>query len=144
MVKLMQAPVIVVIKLAFWVIKCFVSSMVVFGCILSPSNNCRAASVDTRYAITPTTPAMARHICKSRVTNYCIKDFISSIKPFPKRQILESSKLKEFADNNFRFDKNGSKFSKQVENTVGKGEIARKEQFLLFPQCFQISCTVDT
>ena len=24
-----------------------------------------------------------------------------------------------------------------VENTVGKGEIARNEQFLLFPQCFQ-------
>ena len=27
--------------------------------------------------------------------------------------------------------------SKQVENTVGKGEIARYEQFLLFPQCFR-------
>ena len=24
-----------------------------------------------------------------------------------------------------------------VENIVGKGEIARIEQFLLFPQCFQ-------
>ena len=30
--------------------------------------------------------------------------------------------------------------SKQVENTVGKGEIARYEQFLLFPQCFQKAC----
>ena len=27
--------------------------------------------------------------------------------------------------------------SKWIENTVGKGEIARYEQFLLFPQCFQ-------
>ena len=27
--------------------------------------------------------------------------------------------------------------SKLKENTVGKGEIARYEQFLLFPQCFQ-------
>ena len=26
------------------------------------------------------------------------------------------------------------------ENTVGKGEIARYEQFLLFPQCFQKAC----
>ena len=26
---------------------------------------------------------------------------------------------------------------KRVENNVGKGEIARYEQFLLFPQCFQ-------
>ena len=32
------------------------------------------------------------------------------------------------------------KLSKRVENTVGKGEIARYEQFLLFPQCFQKSC----
>ena len=29
------------------------------------------------------------------------------------------------------------KFFRRVENTVGKGEIARNEQFLLFPQCFQ-------
>ena len=33
--------------------------------------------------------------------------------------------------------KNGRKLSKSVENTAGKGEIARYEQFLLFPQCFQ-------
>ena len=32
------------------------------------------------------------------------------------------------------------KSSKQVENTVGKGEIARYEQFLLFPQYFQKAC----
>ena len=50
------------------------------------------------------------------------------------------SKLKEFADDNFKFDKNGRNLSKQVENTVGKGEIARYEQFLLFPQCFQKAC----
>ena len=63
---------------------------------------------------------------------------------FPKRQILESSKLKEFADDNFKFNENGRKFSKWVENTVGKGEIARYEQFLLFPQCFQKTCAADT
>ena len=55
--------------------------------------------------------------------------------PFPKREILDSSKLKEFADD-FKFDENGRKFSKRLENTVGKGEIPRYEQFLLFPQCF--------
>ena len=32
------------------------------------------------------------------------------------------------------------KLSKQVKNTVGKGEIARYEQLLLFPQCFQKAC----
>ena len=56
------------------------------------------------------------------------------------REILDSSKLKEFADDTFKFDKNGRKVSKQVENTVGKGEIARYKQFLLFPQCFQKAC----
>ena len=47
--------------------------------------------------------------------------------------ILQSSKLKEFADDNLEFDESGGKFSKLLENTVGKGEIARYEQLLLFP-----------
>ena len=54
------------------------------------------------------------------------------LSPITRRQILDSSNLKEFADDNFKFDKNGRKLSKWVENTVGKGEIARYEQFLLF------------
>ena len=33
--------------------------------------------------------------------------------------------------------------SDRVENNVGKGEIARYEQFLLFPQCFQKQSVVD-
>ena len=32
-----------------------------------------------------------------------------------------------------RFDKNGRQFSKRVENTVEKGEIACYEQFFYFP-----------
>ena len=60
--------------------------------------------------------------------------------PLPDDKKLESSKLKEFADGNFKLDENGSKLSKRVENTVGKGEIARYEQFLLFPQCFRKAC----
>ena len=39
-----------------------------------------------------------------------------------------------------QFQKNERKLSKQVENTVGKGEIACYEQFLLFPLCFQKAC----
>ena len=50
--------------------------------------------------------------------------------------MLDSPKLKEFADDNFKFDENGRKFSKQVENTVGKGEI-RHEQFLLSHSVFK-------
>ena len=67
-----------------------------------------------------------------------------SVNLFPKRQILDSSKLKEFADDNFKFDENRRKFSKQVENTAGKGEIARYEQFLLFQQCFQKASPAET
>ena len=52
--------------------------------------------------------------------------------------------MKEFADGNFEFNENGKKLSKRVENTLGKGGIARDEQFLLFPQCFQKTCTADT
>ena len=52
--------------------------------------------------------------------------------------------LKEFADNDFKFDEYGRKSSERIENTVGKGEIAHYEQFLLFPQCFQKTCTADT
>ena len=43
----------------------------------------------------------------------------------------------------FYFHVNGRKFSKGVENTVGKGKIARYEQFLLFPQCFQKTYAAD-
>ena len=45
----------------------------------------------------------------------------------PKQQILDSSKPKEFADVNFRFDENGRKFGE-------KREIASYEQFFLFAQ----------
>ena len=31
-------------------------------------------------------------------------------------------------------------YPNRVENTVGKGEIARYEQFLLFQHCFQKAC----
>ena len=61
----------------------------------------------------------------------------------PKRQILDAFKLEEITDDNFIFDENSKKFSKPVENTVEKGEIARYEQFL-FPQCFLKTCNADT
>ena len=61
-------------------------------------------------------------------TGYTVFNFS---KPFSRQQILDSANLKEFADNNFKSDE---KFSKQVENAVGKREIAHREQFLFFPQ----------
>ena len=54
---------------------------------------------------------------------------------------LEFSKLKEFADDNFKFEGHGRKLikwvEKWVENTVGKGEIACFKQFLLFHSVFK-------
>ena len=58
-------------------------------------------------------------------------------------RILDSTKWKDFADDSFRFDENGGKIAKRVENAVGKGEIAHYKQFLLFPKCFQMTFTVD-
>ena len=50
--------------------------------------------------------------------------FIELPNPFPNDKFKT---LKEIADDKFKFDKNGRKFSKLAENTVGKGEIARYE-----------------
>ena len=54
----------------------------------------------------------------------------------PKRQILDPSKLKKIADDSFIFNENGKTFSKRIENTEGKGEIALDEQFPFFPKVF--------
>ena len=40
--------------------------------------------------------------------------------PFTKQQILDATKLKEHSHDNFKFDESGRKFSKKVENSVGK------------------------
>ena len=75
------------------------------------------------------------HLVKSYNTTGLVVSFLPY--PITRRQILDSSKFKDFADDNFKCDKNGRKLYKQVENTVGKGEIARYERFLLFLRCFQ-------
>ena len=36
-----------------------------------------------------------------------------------RQQILDSSKMKDFVDDNFKFDENSRKLFKPVENTVG-------------------------
>ena len=54
--------------------------------------------------------------------------------------LLDSSKLKEFADDNFKLNENDRKLSNCVENTVGNGEITHYEQFRLFLQHFLKTC----
>ena len=41
------------------------------------------------------------------------------------------------------FMKMAESSQKRVESTVGKGEIARYKQFLLFPACFQETCVME-
>ena len=58
--------------------------------------------------------------------------------------MLVSSKLKEFADEKFKFVENGRKLSKQVENTLGKSEICSLPAISTFPTVFLKTCTADT
>ena len=44
--------------------------------------------------------------------------------PFPNEKFFQTEGV-WFANHNFKFDDNGRKFFKRVENTVGNGEIAR-------------------
>ena len=66
---------------------------------------------------------------------YCV---IMGLELFPKRQMLDSSKLKEFADDNFIFDENGREFSKRIDNTVGeKKELLVATNFSFFHSVFK-------
>ena len=49
---------------------------------------------------------------------------MSTLNPLPDNKILDRSKVKQSADDNFKFDENSRKFCKRLENTVGKGQIA--------------------
>ena len=80
---------------------------------------------------------------EKRMMRTKIRLFVHVLLTFSPTVILDSSKLKESADDNFKFDQNGRKLSKSVENTTGEGEIARYEQFLPFPHCFQKIYTTD-
>ena len=57
--------------------------------------------------------------------------------------MLDSTKLKEFADVNFKLDEMAESFQR-LWKTVGKGEIACYEQLFLFAQCFQETCNAET
>ena len=81
---------------------------------------------------------------KNNLTYVRVKNLQKSFLTLSQTMNLDSSNPEEFADDNFKVVENGRKLSKRIENTVGKGEIAHYEQFLLFPQCFQDTCTADT
>ena len=105
---------------------------------------------DTCHRFTSTRNLSPLYLYKKLVTalpleeNRGTRSLEKRVGPFPKRQILDSSKLIEFADDNFKFDENGGKFFKWVENNIVKEEIARYAQFFLSLHCFQKTCTADT
>ena len=60
-----------------------------------------------------------------------------SFNPLPDTPILGSSNSAANENMMSKIWTNEVQLSGSVENIVGKEEIARYEQFLLFPQCFQ-------
>ena len=58
------------------------------------------------------------------------------LSPLPKREVLDSSKLKEVADDNFKFDGNSRKFSKWVEKHGGKRRNCSLRSISPFPTVF--------
>ena len=64
-------------------------------------------------------------------------DLKFSINPLPDDKILDPSKLKEFADDNLKFDENGRKLSKQVENTGEKEKLIITSNFSFSDSVFK-------
>ena len=67
----------------------------------------------------------------------CSKYVWQKINTFLNNKFKDSFILKVSVDANFKFNENNKKFSKWVENN------AHYKQFLLFPQCFQKTYTID-
>ena len=55
----------------------------------------------------------------------------------PNDKFLVQSKLKAFADDKISMTQKLNFVSERAENIMAKGENARYQHFLLFPQCFQ-------
>ena len=64
-------------------------------------------------------------------------------KPLLHTPILGSSNSPANTDICQKYGQMRKQLSDRVENIVGIGEIARYEQFLLFPQCFHSPSSVD-
>ena len=74
----------------------------------------------------------SHNVFKRFLSHACYKSALCGkglIKTFTKRQILDSSKLKEFADNNFKVDENGRKFSKWIETLWEKEKLLITSNF---------------
>ena len=73
-------------------------------------------------------------------TSVCVWFFFN---PLPDMPILGSCNSAANKDTMLEYEQMGIQLSDYVENIMGKGEIARYEQFLLFPLCFRKLSVVD-
>ena len=73
-----------------------------------------------------------------------VMTFLVTVCPYPKQQILDSSKLKEFADNNFKLDKNGKKFFKGVRKHCWKRKNCSSQAISPFPAVFSKKIVLQT
>ena len=62
--------------------------------------------------------------------------FFRVVNPLPNYKILDETNLKAFADDKLNVVRMMIPLLDRVENTVGKGENAGYQHFLLFLQCF--------
>ena len=88
-------------------------------------------------------PQVYQEMFKMRMQmTFCGKSLLEEFSPtytFPNDKILDHSKLKEFAGNNFKFDKDDVKFSKKkgVENTGKKEKLLVTSTFYFSHSIFK-------
>ena len=73
------------------------------------------------------------------IHNYVITGLVKFFNSLPNNNISDRSKLKAFADDKIDVIEKLKFVFGRVENSVGKGENAGYQHFLLFPQCFLIA-----
>ena len=109
-------------------VKCWLSAFLRFRqCFQKPPLKCRVKNQDFGVQSQCKVSERMKGFEASNLTHYQTTNF----------RLFQTESLQTTISN---LTKNERKLSKRVENTVGKGEIARYEQFLLFPQCFQKAC----
>ena len=86
----------------------------------------------------------ANRVIKSHLVTALVCSVVKGLKvcsanasTITRRQILDSSKFTDFADDNLKFEESGRKLFKPVENTVGKGEIAITSNFSFSHSVFE-------
>ena len=82
-----------------------------FGNFLSFSSNLKLSSGDTLSLKESKIYCLAKGFSSTGYNITLVSPFPKS-QPFPEQRILDSSILKEFADDNFKLDENGRKLSK--------------------------------